>query len=733
MKKLVTYLILGLMLITPANAAKFSGGHLIERFATITSAGGTTTLTATSERHQVVSGSSSQNVKLPDATTAKTGMSFTISNKSSGVVTVQYNDSSTLTTLNQNEFVDLLLTSTGTSNGTWDSKKAVSGAGGLYDGGQNLIDNNSFESSTSSWVASGSSVLARVTTAAHIVPPGVASGSWDASAASETLSYAATTITANDGLSGRNGVLSCAVKTTATDIKMQVYDGSSVISPNAATDVVPSSSAGFVRYSVNFIFPSSGTVQARFLSQSNSAIAYIDDCFFGLADGFNVINVSQAQFIGSGYVASTANCTPARTNTALGAFTDDTDCPGVTVESNPGPGTLQTTDTDNLDFTFTNLPPGRYLVVAQLSASASSDWAVAINDGTTTSGVANGNGNASTAFQPSITLTGNFVYTSAGDRTFSIWGSSGSGAITIHGNGANGRMSINVYRYPLTSELGYRADLQPATWSGTHGNDCSWSAVTTSLGDPSDDGSCTFTEKTNVNFGSVSSYGSKKPGITFTPNRAGTYQVCGTASYSGNNETTAVGIALYDGSTQMGYFGVNASTKNPITICGNVVASSVSSKTVSFQLEDGASTEGVLSAGGNGMAVVWNITLISTNIPSPVLVGSVLSNSSGATKTISATLNCDAGSTITSQSGTTSDGIATINNISSGVCAGTFASGTFSATPYSCNADIKGSTLDSDARIDATSATAFNLYCITPSTGAAAASCDVTVSCSGPR
>lgn len=211
-------------------------------------------------------------------------------------------------------------------NSSGTESKMGSG-GGIFEASQNLILNNSFESDTTGWTASGSSVLARVTTAAHIIPPGIGAGSWDPSAGSETLSFSATTITSNDGLSGRNGVLSCAIKTAATDMKMQAYDGTNVLTPNDTNDVVPSSSTGFKRYSLNFIIPASGTIQARFLSASNSAIAYIDDCYFGLAEGFNISNVSQATFVGSGYVASTAACTPARTNTVLGAFTDDTDCP----------------------------------------------------------------------------------------------------------------------------------------------------------------------------------------------------------------------------------------------------------------------------------------------------------------------------------------------------------------------------------------------------------------------
>ena len=161
--------------------------------------------------------------------------------------------------------------------------EAGGGAGGLYAGGQNLISNNSWEADTSGWTATGSSVYARTTTAADVVPPGIGAFTWDPSATGEFLNGTSVTITANDGLSGRNGVLSCAFKTAATDVKLQVYDGTNVISPNSATDVIPSSSAGFVSYSLNFIFPTSGTLTPRLASQSNAAIVKGDDCFWGLA------------------------------------------------------------------------------------------------------------------------------------------------------------------------------------------------------------------------------------------------------------------------------------------------------------------------------------------------------------------------------------------------------------------------------------------------------------------
>lgn len=67
---------------------------------TTATAGGTTTLTATSAKYQVFTGSAAQTVKLPVATTLTNGCYFTICNLSTGgAVTVQTSGGNTLLSL----------------------------------------------------------------------------------------------------------------------------------------------------------------------------------------------------------------------------------------------------------------------------------------------------------------------------------------------------------------------------------------------------------------------------------------------------------------------------------------------------------------------------------------------------------------------------------------------------------------------------------------------------------
>ena len=71
--------------------ASFAQGALLQQLTSTATGGGTTTLTAASVSWQRFTGSNTQTVVLPDATTMKVGRCFTIQNRSTGLLTVQYN------------------------------------------------------------------------------------------------------------------------------------------------------------------------------------------------------------------------------------------------------------------------------------------------------------------------------------------------------------------------------------------------------------------------------------------------------------------------------------------------------------------------------------------------------------------------------------------------------------------------------------------------------------------
>jgi len=88
-------------------------------FTSITSAAGTTVLTSSSTQVQAVTGSTTQTIQLPQATTLLKGTFYTISNASSGLVTVKDNAGTTLETIPSGGAAQFLCIANGTSAGTW--------------------------------------------------------------------------------------------------------------------------------------------------------------------------------------------------------------------------------------------------------------------------------------------------------------------------------------------------------------------------------------------------------------------------------------------------------------------------------------------------------------------------------------------------------------------------------------------------------------------------------------
>jgi hypothetical protein len=110
--------------------ANLQANNFIDNAATTPTAGTTTTLTVASAKTQQFTGSSTQTVVLPNATTLVVGYQFWIINRSSGAVTVNMNGGSLLQTLAASSFALLTLLNNGTAAGTWDSAYSSGGGSG---------------------------------------------------------------------------------------------------------------------------------------------------------------------------------------------------------------------------------------------------------------------------------------------------------------------------------------------------------------------------------------------------------------------------------------------------------------------------------------------------------------------------------------------------------------------------------------------------------------------------
>jgi hypothetical protein len=97
--------------------------------ATTATAAGTTTLTVGSAQFQQFTGSTTQTVVLPDATTLVTGQSFIISNQSSGAVQVNANGGGAVRTVAALTTAVITLVAAGSSAGTWDPGTTATATG----------------------------------------------------------------------------------------------------------------------------------------------------------------------------------------------------------------------------------------------------------------------------------------------------------------------------------------------------------------------------------------------------------------------------------------------------------------------------------------------------------------------------------------------------------------------------------------------------------------------------
>lgn len=485
----------------------------------------------------------------------------------------------------------------------------------------NYATNGGAEKAKQGWTASGTSAaqtdLAVVSTAANIYE-GNAAFTWTPANADNYLTNASVTITSTGGLSNRDCAAIVWTKTTATTHVLEAYDGSSIID-----SVTLAASTGFIPQTMNFPCPASGTVAIRFNAGSTTAITF-DALKWGDARGINLSEVSQATFIGSAHIPTTADCTPSLSSTTLTAFGTDAQCPGPTVEFNPGPGVIQTTDTDLPQFTVNNLPPGIYLVEMSFnlghSGTSTTSLAAAVNDGTTTSGRAACQSPADDGnTECHMSISAQFSYTTSGNRTFSAYGSNAANTAVMRLNTDNSRLEFRIVRFPTTSEQAFRADQLASNWSGYHASDCgAWTRTNTAYGTLGTDASCTFTERTNTNFGTVTSEAGSAPGFVFTPVKVGDYFICANVAAATSAGGDAA-IALYlNGTTQLAETGVRQTAAGEGTqLCGVAKLTSVASTTISVygKAASGAITIG---PGTEARAIDWTVFQLNHQKSMPV-------------------------------------------------------------------------------------------------------------------
>jgi len=93
--------------------------NFLAGYNVITASGGTTVLTVASAYYQRISGSTTQTIQLPNATTLANGQGFTFDNDSSGTVTIVDNASTTIDTVPSGAYSYIFVEDNSTSAGSW--------------------------------------------------------------------------------------------------------------------------------------------------------------------------------------------------------------------------------------------------------------------------------------------------------------------------------------------------------------------------------------------------------------------------------------------------------------------------------------------------------------------------------------------------------------------------------------------------------------------------------------
>jgi hypothetical protein len=302
----------------------------------------------------------------------------------------------------------------------------------LETGSKSILANPSFEHSTfsTSWTSSAGTLAAESSTVID------GKKSLKATLSSQAVSISQdSTLYAAQFADGIQGLAMMRVKTTISSTPIYVCPRQAGSYPSQVTSgcVQVQANGKWGLYKVPFIL--GATSNGIGITSNGVAVTgdiYVDDAFVGAVDLKQ--DVDQSRIAGASYFAGAASCTWTRTNTAIGAFTATAACPGPTIEDG-SMGTWQTTDSDLPRQTITNLPKGKFkatFYVSQYNASSSLS-SMAISDGTTVCKEVAATAGSS---QGSVTVSCVFNYTSAGDRSFELYGASGVSTITIDNRNA---------------------------------------------------------------------------------------------------------------------------------------------------------------------------------------------------------------------------------------------------------------------------------------------------------
>lgn len=442
--------------------------------------------------------------------------------------------------------------------------------------------------------------------------------SFDASASAQTVTSNSWTVPSG---ASQNGIGICHFAGAATDYKFEVYDGSNVV-----TSSVIAAHTSFTKYELPFVASGGSSYSVRVYAQSNAVEINWDDCYLG--ENVGITNVSQAYIFGT--ASQTGNgagtCIYAENaSTALNDFV--TFGTGTSCNAWTTTGSVGVTGTTSSSLYIASMPPGDYLFEvsgAFQSNTASQGCLYRIHDGTSAlsdASFAVGNG----AYEGSLTKL-NSIYsitTTQTAKTFVIQAADDGAGNCRLANGIDGSILVwKVYKYPNSSQQVAQNDATLKGWASFTPTG-SWTGTTTYTGRYRQVGDSLEVEAkvalsgaptgTNLDFNIPFSLSIDTTKLT---------------EASGNN----INIGTFNG-----YIG-SLSTFN-----GTVAYQSATSVRLYYQTTGGTPTNSITNtaltatspgsfASGGQVIAKFKVPIVGwkSEVPVPVLIGSVTSNSSGA-------------------------------------------------------------------------------------------------------
>lgn len=643
------------------------------------------------------------------------------------------------------------------------------GSGGGGGGGVSLLtgsDNPGFESCSGAtcpgWTASGGTVATETTSPLF----GSKSAKFTASASSQTFSSNAKSIPV--GLQGDNclGVIGYKYSGSSGDYSLQIYDGSNVLA-STSLDVATSTNTAYA----GFTCPTSGTVLLRIISNVSSPGTITLD---GAASTGGIIHLgsnlllakfTQAQMVGSSYFLSASNnCNWTNSSTSMAAFTADTDCPGPTVE-HQFLGDWQTTNTFLPEQTINNLPAGIYRVTwySQMNCdNASCVPAITLSDGTTIAQTTVASDISSGAANTYVSVSGIFSYSTAGNRTFKVYGQVDNGAYTLHiPNGLPfiRHPSFIIEKFPSVADTviqgiettGWYVDANISSTDSSNidlgtGAQSSYVGMSNAnLEIASNSGSigvqipCTGT---NPSTGSTCSAGNEMAGVVFDLPKAGAVMACASFTVSLYPSQTIFQIVetpnnaqtiLQEGHTKIGGTTSDIGFRN----CGVFVFDSAGQKTLRLMYEQPALAGNPLvyvdldSARGQ-RDMHWEVYPINQQVPMPYLVRQLQSSSTAIMQHSTAYITNTGSPVITRQDGSF---ITSLTDNGAGDVSVNFSASAWSSVPNcSCGGvEASGDTDTVSCSVSKATTPSSSTYRFKTRLGGTLTDRDFTISCTGPK